>query len=242
MSDPASAGGAALPVHPILILKIPKSGPVYVRFLGPGRFLATHYKGKQPMCCRGEPPACSNDRHKFPYRPKWWAPAQAWIAEDRVWRSFVVEITEALERRFRGESLRGSVWMLYRQRGDVEKQALMGELLEVVDPDTLPPAFDVDPTLKRLFSELELPSPKLPNLLAERSFGCDQTGAPPTRLAEQEAKEAATRAAPRPRVSLGQTFRQGNRAPVHPLDQPGNPPPGIAPEAAPTVNGTNGTH
>jgi len=182
MSEVPTARGTGSPsVHPILVLKVPKSVPVWVRFLGPLRQLGTHKQGNTPLVCWGTE-KCDPKRHRLQYRSKWYAAAQVWINEAEVWRAVVVEVTEALERKLRGDPLRGQVWCLYRKPKEKLSKEIHGERQETLPEGRLPPKFEVDPILCRLFGEMDLPEPQ-PNLLEERPMAEDEAGERPRALA-----------------------------------------------------------
>lgn len=205
-----SQGAGSSPVHPILLLKVPRSLPVWVRFLGPLRQLGTHKQGDQPLVCWGDDD-CDPKRHKLPYRSKWYAPAQQWIADKQVWRRTVIEVTEALERTLRGKKLRGQVWCLFRKPKSLLPKQIHGEQEESLPDGSLPPTFNVDPVLYRVYNETSLPEPAS-NLLNERPMTEDQAGPGPRRLAPQ-ARDPEPEEEPEPsaqedqRPQLGRIFR-----------------------------------
>ena len=182
MSAPAErSGGRAPSVQPINVLRVSFPEVMYVRFLGDLRQLWTHYAKARPVVCFGAE-MCPRERHKLPYRSKWYAPAQVYLCDEHLWRRVVVEVTEALERKLRDRSLRGETWCLKRLRIDKTRKQLDGDFIESAAPVTLPPAFDVDPILRRCFNELELPAPAR-NLLPDRPFSLDEEAPAPACLA-----------------------------------------------------------
>lgn len=243
MTDPASRDAGRGPrVHPIEILTVRATDTHYVRFLGPLRQLGTHWQGKNKpplVCWEVKQGGCPH--HKLPYRSKWYAPALVYIYSERVWRRFVIEATEPLERQLRGKNLRGQEWIIRKVKPDplAKYVQLDGALVAEIGEANLPEEFKVDPIIERVFGVLKLPPP-LPNLLAERPFGADEDLPPPASLATQMVKEEEANRPLTPEEIREMTgrARAGWRGSAKPADRPAPRDP--APK--PSTNGVNGAH
>lgn len=114
--------------------------------------LATHYvRGKSLWC---NPERCDPALHKTPRYWKGYYAAEIWFQKPKLWAPYVIEVTEALELDFRGKFARGQIWQI--ERLPVTKQSkppVTGVLLETRNPEKMPPAFDILPTVQRLYHE-----------------------------------------------------------------------------------------
>lgn len=112
--------------------------------------LASHYVRGRSLWC--EPGNCPASLHKEPRYWKGYSPVEVWYEKPGVWAPFVLEVTEALELDFRGKWRRGQLWEL--ERLPVTKQSkppVTGTMIEERDPESFPPAFEIGPTVKRLY-------------------------------------------------------------------------------------------
>jgi hypothetical protein len=134
----------------VRIVPVPAIGVIAVRFLGELQGLLTHYKGKGTVPCPGEG-KCNPADHRLRTIFKAYAAMQSWDSQEKMWFSGVLEATEALEEQLRDRKLRGEVWILSRDEGKGNRGTVFGVFSESIDPDRLPPAFDVRPVLERVF-------------------------------------------------------------------------------------------
>jgi len=112
--------------------------------------LATHYaRGKSEYC---NPDGCPVSLHKEKRFWKGYAAVELWFERPGVWAPYVLEVTEALELDFRGKWARGQLWQIDRLPVTTKnKPPVTGLLLEERDPDSFPPAFEILPTVARLY-------------------------------------------------------------------------------------------
>ncbi len=178
---------------PVNILRVPASGILCVRFLGPIRGLLTHRQGGHSVPCLG-PARCPSGLHRGRSVWKGYSPAEGWDAATGLWRPAVLEITERLEEVLRGRPLRGEVWTLARESTGERNAAVYGVFAERVDASALRPPFDVLPVLKRFFHEDDFPF-DLPNPLPGRLM-LEPSSDPPPRLPEQIQPAAAAEPSP----------------------------------------------
>lgn len=140
----------------------------------------THYVRRSEYCEGKECPA-SMHRHK----PTWkgYAAAEVHREDPGVWLPIVLEITEYAEQDLRGKYRRGQLWRFWRPVDAVRKvagrvkheaQPVQAQLLDHGDPDGVPPAFDVRPTLLRLYHifsiDLSVPNPLPPRTMVRPSY------------------------------------------------------------------------
>lgn len=112
--------------------------------------LATHFcRGKSHFC---NPDGCPVAIHKEPRFWKGYAAVEMWFEKPGVWAPYVLEVTEALELDFRRVWKRGQLWQIDRLPVTRQtKPPVTGTLLEERDPDSFPPAFEIIPTVSRLY-------------------------------------------------------------------------------------------
>lgn len=156
--------------EPVRVLSVPSGIPVCVRFLGPIRGLDTHWKAGGTVPCKGAD-ECPIALHRLGVIWRGYSPVEAWEASKRVWRPYVLEVTEALEERLRGRELRGETWSLHRVEEKGKSAAVAGVYCETIESAELREAFDVEPILRRLFHcgplRLDTRNPLPPKLLLE---------------------------------------------------------------------------
>jgi len=160
--------------RPVRILSVPLDVPLTVLFLGEYVGLLTHWVRGRSLPCPGVehcPPAVHRTRRIW----KGYAPVEAWFPLEHVWIPAVLEITEALEEVLHGTCLRGSVYMLSREREGRNTHPVIGLFCEKREGDQLRQAFNVAPVLQRFYHAEELhlgvPNPIPPRLMFEPSQG-----------------------------------------------------------------------
>jgi hypothetical protein len=156
-----------LPLSPVRIFSVPLNVLVYVRFLDAIRGLPTHFYSGRSVPCQGQ--ECLPAAHKGRQVWKFYGPGEVWEPGPKLWRPWVLEITENLEEQLRGLQLRGQVWALERSGKTPKKSVVTGMYCETLDERSVPRPFDVESVLMRFFRvatlNLGLPSPIPPRLL-----------------------------------------------------------------------------
>lgn len=158
----------------------------FVRFLGNLRGMDTHYDGSRgSMPCLGAE-SCPVTKHRLRTIWKGYAAAQWWDQSRQLWIPCVWEATEAFELQTRGFDLVGTVWQLSRLTGKSGGSPVMGKLLS--RGADVPEAFDIRPTLCRLYHTLEFPL-DVPNRVPDKTVAPVSAGESPIQLAVPQEPE-----------------------------------------------------
>lgn len=166
----ATSSRSDLHPSPVRVLSVPADNPMCVRFLADVLGLDTHWKSGRTIPCSGVG-ECPVSLHRLGIIWRGYAPVEVWEPAPKLWRPFVLEVTESLEETLRGRQLRGEVWALSRSEDRGRSSPVIGVYCESLREAAVSPAFDVQPILLRLFhvSSLNLGSrnPLPPRLLLE---------------------------------------------------------------------------
>ena len=149
--------------------------------------LMTHYGRSGSSICLGD--RCSLRTCLTDRTWKGYASADLYLPGSNCWLPVAWEITEAMELDLRGLFRRGAVWKVSRAvQTKRHKTPAVAAFVEMADLATLPPAFDVRPTLMHMYHttlvNLSVKNPLPPRPMCEPTFG-----APPPGFAERKAKD-----------------------------------------------------
>jgi hypothetical protein len=137
--------------YPIRVLRVEPGGDFFVRTLAAeygGLFY--HWSRGRSEYCEGQ--SCPAALHHTKSCWKGYTPVEVWVASAKEWRMHVLEISEHLEHDLRGVFGRGQVWSVSRPAAAHKKNSpILGRLHEQLEPSTVPMAFDIVPTLLRMF-------------------------------------------------------------------------------------------
>lgn len=147
--------GSSSSSSPVEVLSVPVNVPVTVRFLGPIYGLDTHWRNGRTVPCDGDGD-CPSSIHRTTLIWKGYAAVQAWEPGGRVWRPYVLEVTEALEEILRQRELRGEVWTLSRKQDRGKTDPVRGVFNEKLPEGKFSKEFDITPVLQRLFHRIKL--------------------------------------------------------------------------------------
>lgn len=145
--SPSDSGAARVPIP---VWNLAPNKKAFVRFLGPWRGVWLHWLDHSFPCCGGGCPFCAEGRATF-----WmgYAPALLW---DAAWKAIVCPVSESVADVLGDRQLAGLVVELHR-RGRRPNSPWICAVIDRPLKDVLPPAFDVEPILRRLW-RLRLPS------------------------------------------------------------------------------------
>lgn len=136
--------------------------------------LFTHWlRGRSEYC---DPDGCQHCGRRLKRTWRGYCAAEVYLQGLNKWLPTVLELTEALEVEFRGVYQRGQVWRVWRNKETTDdREAVRGELVEYVDPDQLPPAFDYRPPLLKVYAveriQLGIANPRPGKILMPLSDG-----------------------------------------------------------------------
>lgn len=153
MSDrgPRKPPDRSEPEVEIRVLRVEKASKIVVRTLS-NRYggCFTHYTKDGSKYCPGRDDC---NYHRLDRVWKGYACVEKYEQTSNLWLPFVLEITEALEQDLRGRWQRGQVWQLERDAPATAKKKppVRGKLIEECNPDTFPPAFNLQPVLLWLY-------------------------------------------------------------------------------------------
>jgi hypothetical protein len=136
--------------------------------------LMTHWRGGRSVYC--DPSDCkickvdANRTWKGYFAGEVYDPAKKW------WMPFVVELTEASELDLRHRFERGQTWTFSRAKQQSKKRTpVRATLLEFVNPESLPNAFDFLPVLRTMYHspavELSTENPVPDRIFVEPTAG-----------------------------------------------------------------------
>lgn len=132
---------------PLSIVAVPKQGKLIVRFLCSPRGILTHWvKGRTTPCPGDE--QCQ--RHDYPIW-KGYAASQVWVKAEHFWRPAVFEMTISLVETVGSQDLRGKCYSVQRLKTEYGKKACSGLEIDAGDLGRLPPPFDVEAAVQRLY-------------------------------------------------------------------------------------------
>ncbi len=154
VSFPTEQRPGSVPTQPLRlrVLSVPKDGGVTVRFLANPVGVLTHGKTGLSACPGIQ--LCPSSIHNGKTVWKGFAPCELWRdAPNRDWLQTVLEVTERLAEFLGRQPLRGSVWYLYRVLGDTKHKECAGHQVDALNPAELPIAFNIEPSVCRLFRE-----------------------------------------------------------------------------------------
>jgi hypothetical protein len=201
--------------HPILVQRVPESGNIDVRILGPWDGIWTHRRGKRPHACPGEQ-YCKGPDHVKELKWKGYCPAQVWVeARQHEWVTVVLEVTEYLARQWIDRDLRGEEWRLWRMPGKGKQAPVTGELLRVLSSAEVKPAFSVRPIVHGFYGQPVIGWGVQPPYGAVAYAETEVGGAPPgrrERAIPREEIEAADRADREKAQALALEHRRQRRA------------------------------
>jgi len=104
---------------------------------------------------------------------------EAWDPSREWWLPVVFELTECSELDLRHRFGRGQVWLFSRKAEKADKpNAVTARLLDQLDVEDVPPAFNIEPVLASVYGFQRLPE-HVPNPKPDRIFVEPTTGAPP---------------------------------------------------------------
>jgi len=166
----------------------------YVRTLAKSIYGAlTHFEGKRSHLCLGAE-QCKPALHR---QATWkgYTPAIIFLPRDKVWLPVCWELSESAELDVRGRFDRGQEWFL--SRGIVTKEErppIVAQFISTIDPQTLPPAFEIFGVLHNVYRCFVLPK-SIANPLPNRVVVEPLAGSLPQGIliAKREAEELAER-------------------------------------------------
>jgi hypothetical protein len=173
---------------PLRVLRVKAGEKFHLRALDSiyGGIFTHFVRGRSAYCAGDE---CFPANHRT---ERFWKGYSAVEVYDRVtdmWVPWVLEITEALELDFRDRWARGVTWAIERMpEATKKKMPLKAELIEVNDPATLPPCFDIIPCLLTLYHATRLQLDQK-NPLPARTVLQPTKGAPPPGFGSRKATE-----------------------------------------------------
>ncbi len=151
--------------------------------------IMTHFaKGKSWYCAGKE---CAHAFHRNGTNWKGYLAVEVFADELRAWRPEVLEITENLELDLRGRVARGQVWRFSCVGEDKrENPPVSGELIETLDPETFPAAFDIIAAIRTRYHHT-ITDFNVRNPMPERVLVTMSQGLPPLDVREAEEREKA---------------------------------------------------
>jgi hypothetical protein len=166
VEDPSTDG------IPIVIVTVPLTGVLTVRFLGEVTGVWTHWHAGRSVACTGEE-TCDPRRHREKTVWKGYAPVE-WLRAGKppTWVPAVLEVTEGLQEYLTSENPRGEVWQLLRAKVNASRVECRGQCVRHDDPRSLRNDVRVEPAVKRLYRSLFVAFGMLP------PFGAKQRLAP----------------------------------------------------------------
>lgn len=203
-----AAGGKVPPTYRLELFRVGAGVSIFVRTLSPVLLgCLTHWIAGQSEYCRGDG-LCRHDWHKTKQFWKGFIAAEIYDQGGDLWLPTVLEITERCEQDMRLAYRRGQVWRLSKEKGDKKhKMPLTAKLLEEINPETIPVAFDMRPVLLSIFHvpeiEIDVPNP-LPPLVMVKPTPANRAGAT---ISVEGGSEPTPERLPR-MVDLAKTGRQ----------------------------------
>ncbi len=136
---------------PLRILRIDSGSSLHARMLSERCLgLFTHWVKSRSSYC--EPNVCCTGNHRADRFWKGYVAAEVYEVASGRWVPWCLEVTEHLELDFRGRYARGQVWRVWRLPvADKKRRPVQAELVEELDPATLPKAFAIEPVLRTVF-------------------------------------------------------------------------------------------
>lgn len=125
-----------------------KAGPTLVRFLGPWSGIITHWNGKRPLACPGEDECRLHDQY-----PKWkgYAPGEVWSKTKRLWTPWIIELTVGFAECTGSIDLRGSCWLVSREKRVYGERAVVAVEQDRYDADRLQRPFAVEKGVCKIY-------------------------------------------------------------------------------------------
>ena len=139
----------------VRVLVVPRHGTVTVCFAGPIVGLLTHWHNGHSWGCRG-PDRCNPTAHRARTIWKGYAPVRCWESPRALWVAYTLEVTAVLDEQLRGRELPGEVWELAREAGKRKQAPCRGSFVGVRDEAALLAAFDIRPSLFRMYDTTDL--------------------------------------------------------------------------------------
>lgn len=141
-----------LPEYGVQVFRLKEGTQAHVRLLAPTYGgLTQHYDRRSGgIYCRDE--RCPVGTHKIPEQYRGYCAAQVYNQQRRLWVHTVLEMTEKCEMDMRPHFRRGQVWLVSKSLKMKKKMPKMrAELLEQLDADQLPPAFEILGVLRTFY-------------------------------------------------------------------------------------------
>jgi hypothetical protein len=134
----------------IVVTRIPKDGAIRVRFLEDPHGTHLHYMGKLFKPCLGD--ECDTAIHRRPIDWRGFAAVQMLqTSPTPAWVPTVLEITDRLRLYLGEETLRGTIWNLWRRTNQRQRQEFYGEKIDDIHPSLIPPAFKTRRAVERMY-------------------------------------------------------------------------------------------
>jgi hypothetical protein len=135
----------------LAVYRVKPAASVIVRWLSDdygGLFV--HWHASRSVYC--DPEGCPPQIHKQPRSYRGYCSSELWDSTRQLWIPVVFEITESLDQDLSQHKLRGQIWRISKGPKTASgKSPVTGEILEDIDPRSLPEPFTVVDVLNNLY-------------------------------------------------------------------------------------------